>query len=58
MEGKENISDDIRNKITNYITQSAELKRNFNVEEEKDLLNRLPKSFYEQFKRESSIHIF
>lgn len=46
MERRENVSEDIKKKITNYITQSAELKRNFNVDEEKHLLDKLPKSFY------------
>lgn len=32
MQGKENLSEDVKHKITNYITQSAELKRNFNIE--------------------------
>lgn len=32
MEGKQRISDNIKNKIVNYITQSSELKRNFNVD--------------------------
>lgn len=51
MERRENVSEDIKKKITNYIIQSAELKRNFNVDEEKSLLEKLPKSFYEQFRK-------
>lgn len=58
MEAKEDISEDTKNKVTNYIIQSAEMKRNYNIDEENALLTKLPQTFYDQFKQESIAKIF
>lgn len=31
MQGKSNLSEDIKNKITNYINESSDMKRKYNI---------------------------
>ena len=58
MEAKENVSEEIRSKIKNYVIRSSELKQKYNVMQEERFLSELPATFYKQFKQESTVKIF
>ena len=51
MEKKEDVTEDIKNKVRNFVIESSELKRKYNVEQEEAFLSQLPHTFYEQFKQ-------
>ena len=48
---KNNISEDLTSKISNYIEESFNIKKNFNFEEESTFLSSLPSSIKTSFLR-------
>ena len=55
---KNNISEDLTAKISNYIEECSNIKKNFNIEEDSAFISSLPKSMKKSFLRESNKKIF
>jgi len=52
------IDTEIQDKITNYIKESTIIKRNSNIEEEKNFITKLPQSFKEELLKEMNKNIW
>ena len=51
---KLNLSEEVRSKLKNYLIESTEMKRLYNLEEEEKLTTSLPETLSEELKRESN----
>ena len=49
-----NLSEEVRNKLKNYLIESTEMKRLYNLEEEEKLTTSLPETLSEELKKESN----
>ena len=51
MQDRSSLSEEIKNKINNFIIESTEMKRNYNLEEEEKLIKNLPTSISEEYRK-------
>ena len=58
MKEKTNLSSELKKKMRSFISESIDMKRNHNIEEEERLLEGLPESILEEYRKETNIEIF
>ena len=51
MQDRSSLSEEIKNKINNFIIESTEMRRNYNLEEEEKLIKTLPTSISEEYRK-------
>ena len=51
MQDRSSLSEEIKNKINNFIIESTEMRRNYNLEEEEKLIKSLPTSISEEYRK-------
>ena len=58
MQEKSEISNELTKKMTNFIHESVDMKRKYNIQEEENLLAGLPESILEEYRKETHVKIF
>ena len=58
MKEKEPLSLSAKNRIINYINESSDMKRKYNIEEEERLKSSLPETLLEEFHKEINYNMF
>ena len=54
MQRGSNLTDEVKEKIMNFINESSDMKRKYNIEEEEKLLSGLPVSLSDDYYREAN----